>query len=243
MFLNPEDATATIVEDVEKASLRLAVQALIEFREEALKIFQVQTEKFEHNLQDVGEDITREALDRMGLSRIEDRLFGKIDYKRARYVFHPEYALRQALFVDSKTEKDAKTVTLQMSQTSMSVRQERRGTLIDQPGSMPKVWESGKFHYLTTIIIVKYHYEQEQRNTSLKSIIAAAIPNGLLQDRYNPSVEDTIWRAGRDAPTLGEKFRVRLRYGLLERKSPWRVQRISAHGPFSWNDATALRRE
>ena len=68
--------------------------------------------------QDVGEDVTREALDNMGMARIPVRLYGKIDYKRARYIFHSEYSLKQALFVDSKAEDIAgqRTATLQMAQ-------------------------------------------------------------------------------------------------------------------------------
>ena len=34
---------------------------------------------------------------------------------------------------------------------------------------------------------------------------------------------DTIWKVGRDAPTLGEDFRVRLDYARLAAKATWRV--------------------
>jgi hypothetical protein len=54
----------------------------------------------------------------------------------------------------------------------------------------------------------------------------AAVPNGLLQERYNPSPKDTIWLAGRNAPTLGEAFRVRLSFSRLKAKAGWRVQKI-----------------
>ena len=54
----------------------------------------------------------------------------------------------------------------------------------------------------------------------------ACIPNGLLQDHYNPSWQDTIWPAGRDASTLGEEFRVRLSYRALRDKAPWRIVEI-----------------
>ncbi|MDX1993005.1 MAG: SfiI family type II restriction endonuclease [bacterium] len=43
---------------------------------------------------------------------------------------------------------------------------------------------------------------------------------------YNPTAEDTIWLAGRNAPTLGEDFRVRVAFGRLKSKSGWRVQKI-----------------
>lgn len=40
----------------------------------------------------------------------------------------------------------------------------------------------------------------------LREVTIAAIPNGKLQDIYNPSVEDGFWLVGRNAPTLGEDF-------------------------------------
>ena len=84
---------------------------------------------------DIGEDITREALDRQGIPTIPVRLFGKIDYKRATFLFQPEYAVRQALFVDSKAEKvsGAGTATIQTSQTSMRIRQVRSNEMFDVP--------------------------------------------------------------------------------------------------------------
>lgn len=55
----------------------------------------------------------------------------------------------------------------------------------------------------------------------------AVIPNGLLQDTYNPSAGVSIWLAGRNAPSLGEDFRVRLAFAKLREKAAWRVQTIS----------------
>ncbi|HFQ93132.1 MAG TPA: hypothetical protein ENK32_03915, partial [Anaerolineae bacterium] len=59
-----------------------------------------------------------------------------------------------------------------------------------------------------------------------ESITITAVPNGLLQQRYNPTFQDTIWIAGRNAPSRGELFRVRLSFSRLKAKSPWRVQKI-----------------
>ena len=102
----------------------MVTQAIYDFRDEAREFFVYEPDA----VADIGEDITREAMDRMGTSVLPVRLFGRIDYKRARYVFHPEYSVRQALFIDSKAEKvaGARTVTIQTSQTSMSIRQMRR---------------------------------------------------------------------------------------------------------------------
>jgi hypothetical protein len=82
--------------------MRFVTQALFDYRGSARLIFAEESDL----LGDIAEYITREALDRIGMSKIDVRLYGKIDYKKARYFFHPQYAIKQALFVDSKAEKD-----------------------------------------------------------------------------------------------------------------------------------------
>jgi hypothetical protein len=84
---------------------------------------------------------------------------------------------------------------------------------------------------------VKYNYDEEESGIhTLKSIIVAAVPNGMLQDRYNPDPHDTIWIAGRNAPSLNEEFRVRLSFSQLKRKAVWRVQTIPMPPElFHWN--------
>ena len=217
MFLNPEELQPAQVEEIEKASARLVTQAVYEFRDTAADIFS----KEKDLAQDIAEDITREALDKLGVSRMDLRLYGKIDYKRARYVFHPEYAVRQALLVDSKAEKEHGTSTIQTGQTSMRIRHIRAGQPVDVPGDLLVSIGS----CLTTTIFVKYEYEEDPVSR-LHEITVATLPSGMLQDLYNPSVEDTIWRAGRNAPTRGEPFRVRLVFAALKAKMRWRVQTI-----------------
>jgi hypothetical protein len=224
------------LEEIEKASLRLVVQAIYDYRETAVEIFREESDL----VADIGEDITREALDRMGMAKIDQRLFGKIDYKRARYLFHPEYAITQALFVDSKAEKVSgqNTATLQTSQFSMIVRQVRSGTNIEVSGTLPQVLEIRGQNYITTTIFVKYNYIEKSTNQNqLETITVAALPNGMLQDLYNPTATDTIWLAGRNAPSRGEAFRVRLSFPRLKAKSAWRVQSIPvAPQAFQWDE-------
>lgn len=227
MLIDPRNLETNLVrlEEIEKASMRLVTQAIYDFRETAALIFEKEKDK----VADIGEDITREALDRIGVSRIDERLFGKIDYKRARYVFHPDYALKQALFVDSKAEKtsDRATATIQTAQTSLRIRHLRGGLPTDEEGKLPCIIETHDARYLTTTIIVKYTYQELPGNAyTLGGITIAALPNGMLQDIYNPSEMDTIWRTGRNAPTRGEVFRVRLVFSMLKRKMNWRVQVI-----------------
>lgn len=225
MFIDPEELRhdPDTLEEIEKASLRMVTYAIYDFKDEAAEIFAKEPDL----PSDIGEDITREALDKMGMSRIPKRLFGKMDYKQARYIFHPEYTVKQALFTDSKAEKveGAKTATIQTSQTSMIIRQVRRGESVEEPGGLPPIIRNAEGAFLVTTVFVKYNYVEEDGNR-LHSITTACLPNGLLQERYNPSPRDTIWRAGRNAPTRGEAFRVRISFHRLKQKATWRVQRI-----------------
>ncbi|MEM7535053.1 MAG: BglI family type II restriction endonuclease [Chloroflexota bacterium] len=232
MLIDPKSLQRNLqrLEEIEKASLRLVVQAIYNYRDEAVNIFQNERDL----VADIGEDITREALDRMGMAKIDQRLYGKIDYKRARYLFHPDYAIKQALFVDSKAEKSSgqNTATLQTSQFSMFVRQIRAEQAIEVSGALPNILDINDDSYITTTIFVKYNYEEidssaaTQPQNHLKTIIVAALPNGLLQQKYNPTAQDTIWLVGRNAPSRGEAFRVRLSFPRLKQKAQWRVQTI-----------------
>lgn len=213
------------LEDIEKASLRLVLQALFDYRDYAVEIFREEVDL----PADIAEDVTREALDVMGMSRIDQRLLGKVDYKRARYVFHPDYSIKQALFVDSKAEKveGQRTVTLQTSQVSMRIRLIQGGGDVDEPGKLDPVVEIRGEPFLVTTIFVKYNYGEDQKGIrTLESIRIAALPNGMLQDIYNPNATDTIWLVGRHAPTRGEDFRVRMSFEKLSNTSQWRVQEI-----------------
>jgi hypothetical protein len=234
MLINPNTLQYDFerIEAIEKATLRLVVQAVYDFRETAAEIF-----RFESDLvADIGEDLTREALDKLGVSKIDQRLFGKIDYKKARYLFHPDFAIKQALFVDSKAEKVSGrgTATLQTSQLSLIVRQFRASQQIEVQGKLPCIIDNS---FITTTIFVKYNYDEVDGKNILLNITIAALPNGFLQDIYNPTAHDTIFIAGRNAPSRGEEFRVRLSFNRLKEKAKWRVQNIKLHpNEFHWSE-------
>ena len=113
-----------------------------------------------------------------------------------------------------------------MSQTSMWVRQRRSGNSVNEKGLLPEISEYGGKNYLTTTCLVHFLYRDEADIYHLKEVKITVIPNGKLQDRYNPTVDDGIWLAGRNAPTLGEDFRVRVSLAKLKEKASWRVQVI-----------------
>ena len=197
MTLDPRTVKNSLetLESIEKATLRLVVQAIYDFRNQASEMFAQ-----EHDLvADIGEDITREAVDRLGMSIIPVRLFGKMDYKRARYMFLPQFAVRQALFIDSKAEavSGQGTATIQTAQTSMKIRQNRSGAIVEEAGKLPTIIEKEGQDLLTTTVFVKYNYREILKTEkTLESISLLCLPNGLLQERYNPNANDTIWLDG-----------------------------------------------
>lgn len=71
-----------------------------------------------------------------------------------------------------------------------------------------------------------YCYKDIGDEHHLKDIIACCVPNGLLQDKYNPNPTIGFWGAGRNAPSRGEDFRVRVSFTKLKAMENWRVQTI-----------------
>lgn len=209
------------IEDIERLTLRWVFQAVIDFGFDAYDIFKASTD----DVQDIGEDITRELLDRLSGYNIQQRVLGNVDYRKARYIILPDQIVRQALFADSKAEKNRSVARMQLSQISMRVRHVRAGAPTDVPGLLPQVITLGGHDYLTTVVLLHYEYS-DTPTRNLVEVTLCAVPNGLLQDYYNPTPLDTIWRAGPNSPARGEEFRTRLNFRALEHKKAWRVQRI-----------------
>jgi len=221
---DPETLTLDEIEEIEKLTLRWIFQAVYDFGIEAHEIFL----KSPDSVKDIAEDITRELLDRLSGFNVQQRVYGTVDYKKARYVILPEQTVRQALFIDSKAEKENLSATIQMSQTSMWVKQSRSGSEVNEKGFLPEISEYGSKNYLTTTCLIHFKYHDNNDGIHhLSEVTIAAIPSGKLQQRYNPAVDDGIWLAGRNAPTLGEDFRVRVSFSRLRSKALWRVQTLT----------------
>lgn len=214
------------IEAVEKMTLRWIFQAVMDFGIEAYEIFLRSPDE----VKDVAEDITRDILDHLPGFNIPQRIFGTVDYKKARYAILPDMIIRQALFIDSKAEKENRTATIQMSQTSMQILHIRASIPLSETGRLPPISLYADKQYLTTTAFLHFCYEDIDRHHSLREITLFCLPNGILQPLYNPSHEDPIWLAGRNAPTLGEDFRVRVSFARLKAKAQWRVQRIRYNG-------------
>jgi hypothetical protein len=219
---DPGDLSLDEIEAIERQSLRALFHAGCDFGFEAWDIFH----QSQDDVKDIAEDITREMLDRLGGYQIARRILGNVDYRKARYIILPDFAVQQALFVDSKAEKTSRVARLQTSQLSMEVRQRRGGAEIRAPGKIPRIATYEGVNLLTTVLLAHYEYEDAGGQHLLKGMTLAALPNGLLQERYNPTADSTIWRSGPNAPSRGEGFRTRLSFPALAQKAGWRVQRI-----------------
>jgi len=212
------------IEAIEKLTTRWIFQAVKDFGKEAFEIFFYSPD----DVKDVAEDITREILDRLqGFNVPSQRIFGTVDYKKARYIILPEKMVRQALFVDSKAEKSSRTATLQMSQTSLTIKQRRGNTSKEGKGTLQPISIYGEKQYLTTTAFLHFFYEDIDEKHHLREITIFSLPNGFLQEKYNPSSDDSIWLAGRNAPSRGEDFRVRVCFNKLKQKAAWRVQKVT----------------
>ncbi len=221
---DPNTLSLNEIEEIEKLTLRWIFQAVYDFGMEAHEIFLNSPD----SVKDIAEDITRELLDRLSGFNVQQRVYGTVDYKKARYVILPDQTVRQALFIDSKAEKENRSATIQMSQTSMWVRQMRSGRQVNEKGFLPEISEYGDKNYLTTTCLVHFMYCDDSRGTHhLREVNVVAIPNGKLQRRYNPRAGDGIWLAGRNAPTLDEDFRVRVGFRRLKSKATWRIQTLT----------------
>ena len=245
-FRNPAEFEQDLdaLEEVERATARLLAAAIHNLLGDAAYQFEhkevVQGETDYSDLANyVGEDITRMALDAIGPPKVPGgRLFGAIDFKQAALQFLPNFAVRQALFVDSKAEKGAyNNARIQVTQTSLEIRQERAGEILAIPGRVEPIWNSPSGDpFLTTTCFVKYHYSDASGDLKLRQITTIILPNRFLQSRYNPSASDDIWNAGPDAPRRGEKFRTRLNFTKLEMKARWRIQRMKPSSPGSFEE-------
>ena len=176
-LIAPSSLSLDQIEEVEKLTARWLFHALLDFGRDAFNIFALSPDE----VKDVAEDVTREVLDRLPGYNLPERVYGNVDYKRARYIFLPNYAVRQALFSDSKAEKSNTTATIQMSQTSLEVRQVRAGGVITAPGFLKAIWEHDGKEYLTTTAIIHYKYEDVGTEHKLRVATLACIP--LVQDQ------------------------------------------------------------
>lgn len=226
MLTVPTALTPPQIEQIEKQTLRWVVQAILDYNPAEI------WDEFRNSPDDadgVAEDVTQECLSRLsGYTLDKRRLYGTVDYRRARYAILPDLIVRQALFVDSKAEKSGGAGRIQINQSSIRVKFKRPdGTVVDVPGGLdPIIKLADGTTYLTATVFVHYHYETPAHGRSLKQIKVIALPNGRLESAYVQSPLQTIWNVGPDSPARGEAQRARIGFTKLKAKANWRVQVI-----------------
>lgn len=223
MLTDPGDLTLDQIEAIEKLTMRWLFQAVSDMGTGPMEVFL----RSPDDPDGIAEDVTREILDRLPGFNTSDRIYGDVDYRKSRYLLTPDLAIRQALFVDSKANLSPTDVRIQMTQLSIRVNQLRQGQPVSVAGTIDPIYkdDEGRNHISTTTFL-HYHYEHIASDSRhhLRSITILCVPNGLLQNRYNPSAQDSFWKVGPDSPTRGEKFRTRVNLKVLASKSGWRVQ-------------------
>lgn len=152
---------------------------------------------------------------------------GRIDHQAIRHPWVPDGGVsrvRQALFIDSKTEKDDTYISMQNSQTSLDIRYSTSDKIYDLEGGMQKVVETTDGPALPSTIFIKYNYLGDKGDLdtlSLNKILLVCVPHGYLQSKYNPDEDNAIWRGGRE-----KSGRVRASISDIEGIADWRVQRV-----------------
>lgn len=223
MITSPSALSLDEIEMIEKQTLRWVTQAILDYAPDVYLEFSGSPD----DADGVAEDVTQESMNRLpGFTLDRRRLYGTVDYRKARYVIFPDLITKQALFLDSKAEKSASSGRIQINQSSIRVVFTRPdGTVVDVPGGLgTEITLADGSEYLTTTVFAHYHYREPPR--TVKQIKIAALPNGRLEGRYIVSAADHIWNVGPDSPQRGEAQRARINFAKLKSKASWRVQTI-----------------
>jgi len=88
---NISELSPAEIEGIERLTLRWLFQAAVDFGSAATEIFHQSPDE----VKDVAEDVTREMLDSLSGFNVSQRIYGTVDYKKARYIILPDMAVRQ----------------------------------------------------------------------------------------------------------------------------------------------------
>lgn len=232
------------VEQLEKATLRVILQALQEYSLEAKQIFDRTEADSETEVIVLAEDILQYALEVAELYPINKRYAGFIDYKRVRWFPTPFGLIPQALLVDAKASTENNRDTLQKSQLPMDAE------FMDSKGDVHKL-SAGVLPHLdiqfdegviigaiSTSILVHFYYENKSElqgcYRELKSIYVLALPHALLKSKYNPNPQKTFFGQGKHSPARGEAARIRVYFSRFREMCPWRFQELRYEKPDSY---------
>lgn len=229
-----ENLTDEQLEQVEKQTLRMIVQALQEYSKEAKEIFERTAATSKTEVIVLAEDLVQYALEVAETYPINKRFAGFIDYKRIRWLPTPFGLLPQALLVDAKASTENNRDTLQQSQLPMDADFESNGTPYQLKAGFPPHMDvgavGGTLKAVTTSIFIHFHYTEVQQPApvfrELHSIYVLALPHGRLKPKYNPDANTTFFGQGKHSPARGEEPRIRVYFSRLRAMCPWRLQQL-----------------
>lgn len=235
------------IEQLEKATLRVIVQALQEYSWEAKQIFDSTEAESETEVIVLAEDILQYALEVAELYPINKRYAGFIDYKRVRWFPTPFGLIPQALLVDAKASTENNRDTLQRSQLPMDAEfQDSSGKVHTlSAGVLPHLdiaFDGGvTLGAISTSILVHFYYENKALRPGsfrdLKSIFVLALPHARLKPKYNPNPLQTFFGQGKHSPARGEAARIRVYFNRFREMCPWRFQNLSYGAPDAYTAA------
>ena len=83
---DPINLSSDEIEEIETLTLRWIFRAVLDFGMEAHEVFLNSPD----SVKDIAEDVTRELLDGLSGFNMPRRIYGNVDYKRARYTILSE---------------------------------------------------------------------------------------------------------------------------------------------------------
>jgi len=252
MLQDYRQLTLDQIEQLEKQTLRVIVQAMQEYSREARILFETTPAASENEVIVLAEDLLQYALEVAECYPINTRFAGFIDYKRVRWLGMPFGLFPQALLVDAKASTENNRETLQQSQLPMEADFISKGTGVSMPAGVPPHLDitcvprtDETLHAITTSAFVHFHYEV-LGNTSppyrrLNSMFALVIPHARLKPRYNPDANTTFFGQGKHSPARNEVARIRVYFTRLKQMCPWRLQQLrfeagSTYSTPAWRD-------
>ncbi len=251
------------LENLEKQTLRMIVQAVQEYSKEARDIFQStpisgKKKQLETELIVLAEDLVQYALEVAECYPINKRFAGFIDYKRVRWMPTPYGLIPQALLVDAKASTEHQRANLQQSQLPMDAdftvtRGTRKGIVVQLPALLPahlpiKAHSGKDLLAVTTAAFIQFHYTSLASKSppyrTLHTIYILLVPHRKLKPRYNPNATTSFFGEGKHSPSREEEPRIRVYFDRLIAMCPWRVQTLkyTAPGGYTeplWCDAQA----
>jgi hypothetical protein len=226
------------LEDLEKQTLRMIVQAVQEYSKEAREIFQDTKADRKSEVIVLAEDLVQYALEVAECYPINKRFAGFIDYKRIRWLPTPYGLFPQVLLVDAKASTENNRETLQQSQLPMAAEfpsAKQAGKVVAMSPGVPFHQElesrsGNKLLAVTTSAFIHFYYSDLKSKSApfrtLHAIYILLLPHGRLKGRYNPNHTRTFFGEGKHSPKREEEPRIRVYFNRLRKMCPWRLQEL-----------------